>query len=288
MATSSPGTLAPSVPRRRQVGALTLIAQGFSELIGRQRLIRYLVGAEMKRTHANTALGQLWWVLDPLLQMLVYVVLVAVILRRGTPDFPLFLFAAILPWKWFSTTLNDATISVTNRTGLIRQIQFPKLVLPAASTLAGTVSFVVSLLALALIYVIYLHRLSPWILTLPIIASVQLVFTLAMAIGVAAVNAFYRDIQNVLRHVVRLWFYMSPGLYSLDQLGDSPIKTLLSLNPFAVLFEAYRKVIYGTPDGPGTAPDFLAMAVLLVVSLGLLAIAIAIFKRVEPAFARIL
>lgn len=288
MTTSSSGALARDLPHRRQKATLTLVAEGFRELFGRRRLIRYLVGAEMKRTHANTALGQVWWVLDPLLQMLVYVVLVAVILRRGTPDYPLFLFAAILPWKWFSTTLNDATISVTQRNSLIRQIQFPKLVLPAAATFAGTVSFFVSLIALALIYVAYLHRLGPWLLFLPVIAFVQLVFTLAMAIALAAINAFYRDIQNVLRHVVRLWFYLSPGLYSLDLLPEGTIKTLLSLNPFAVLFEAYRHVIYGTPEGPSTAPDFLGLLLLLLVSFVLLAIAIGLFKRVEPAFARIL
>jgi lipopolysaccharide transport system permease protein/teichoic acid transport system permease protein len=288
MTTSSSGALASDLPRRRPKGIPTLVAEGFRELLGRRRLIRYLVGAEMKRTHANTALGQVWWVLDPLLQMLVYVVLVAVILRRGTPDYPLFLFAAILPWKWFSTTLNDATLSVTQRNSLIRQIQFPKLVLPAAATFAGTVSFFVSLIALAIVYLAYLHRLGPWLLFLPVICFVQLVFTLAMAIGLAAINAFYRDIQNVLRHVVRLWFYMSPGLYSLDLLPEGTIKTLLSLNPFAVLFGAYRHVIYGTPEGPSTAPDFLGLFLLLLVSFVLLAIAIGIFKKVEPAFARIL
>jgi ABC-type polysaccharide/polyol phosphate export permease len=87
---------------------------------------------------------------------------------------------------------------------------------------------------------------------------------------------------------VRLWFYLSPGLYSIDIIPEGPIKTLFSLNPFAILFESYRAVIWGTTDGPSTAPDFVGLGVLLLVSIGLLTVAIAIFKRVEPGFARIL
>jgi len=277
----------PRVPTNRQ-RPLALAAQGFRELLDRRRLIRYLVGADLKRTHADTIFGQLWWIIDPLLQMAVYVVLVSVIFQRATPDYPLFLFAAVLPWKWFSTTLNDATQSVVNRQSLIRQIQFPKIVLPMAAVTAGTVSFAIGLIALGIVYLFFLHRLTPWVLVIPIIAAVQYVFTLALGIALGALNAFYRDVSNVLRHVVRLWFYLSPGLWTLQ--GEHAFvpeghwaRPILLLNPFAHLFESYRSVTWGM--GP---PDWLALVVLLLLSLVLLAAAVALFKRVEPAFARIL
>jgi homopolymeric O-antigen transport system permease protein len=269
-----------------QRGPLSLAMEGFRDIAQRQRLIRYLVGADLKRTHADTAFGQLWWIFDPLLQMAVYVILVQVIFKRPTPDYPLFIFAAILPWKWFSTTLNDATLSVTGRQSLIRQIQFPKVVLPVASITAGTMSFLIGLIALAIVYLFYLDRLSLWVLLIPVIAVVQYVFTLALGIVLAAVNAFYRDVQNVLRHVLRLWFYLSPALYSLKEVtggGNNPIRDLLNLNPFGPLFESYRAVTYGT-----TAPDWLGLLVVLAFSLLFLVVALAFFKRVEPAFARIL
>ncbi len=265
-------------------GFFSLVKRGARDIVKRQRLIRYLVGADLKRTHADTLFGQLWWVFDPLLQMAVYVVLVQVIFQRKVPDYPLFLFAAILPWKWFSTTLNDATLSVTGRQSLIRQIQFPKLVLPASSVVAGAVSFGFGLVALAMVYTFYLDRLTPWVLLIPVIAAVQFVFTLALGIVLAALNAFYRDVQNVLRHIIRLWFYLSPALYSIEQLErGNPIRRILALNPFAPLFESYRAVTWGT-----TGPDWGGLAWVLVLSFVLLAIALALFKRVEPAFARIL
>jgi lipopolysaccharide transport system permease protein/teichoic acid transport system permease protein len=122
------------------------------------------------------------------------------------------------------------------------------------------------------------------VLCIPIIAAVQFLFTLAFGILVAAANAFYRDVQNVLRHLIRLWFYLSPGLYTLDKLDvPEPLYTLLRLNPFAVLFESYRNVTWGT-----TAPLWTGLGILTVVSLIFLVVSVYVFKRAEPAFARIL
>jgi lipopolysaccharide transport system permease protein/teichoic acid transport system permease protein len=284
---SEPVAAAPLPPTRR--GTLTLTREGFRELLGRWRLVRYLVGADLKRTHADTVLGQAWWLLDPILQMLVYYFLFAVILQRSTPDFLLFLFAAILPWKWFSTTVNGAMGSIVGRQGLIRQVQFPKIVLPVASTFAETFSFAVGLIALAILFIPYNDRLSPWVLTIPLIAAVQLVFSLGVALVLAAANAFYRDVANVMSHLIRLLFYVSPALYALWEVPNETLRNLMALNPLAVLLTAYRTVTWGTETvDHGTRPDFVALGILLLVSLGLVVLAVALFKRVEPAFARIL
>ena len=108
---------------------------------------------------------------------------------------------------------------------------------------------------------------------------------------------FFRDLGNVARHVLRLWFYLSPGLYSLtllensSLLRDNPIlQTLATANPFAILFTAYRTVIYGT-DEPSLlpmAPDWAALGGLMVLSVVLLALTTLIFKRLEPSFAKVL
>ena len=144
---------------------------------------------------------------------------------------------------------------------LIKQIQFPKLVLPVAATTAGVVGFVFGLIPLGGIMLLYADRISPFLLLIPVIAFVQYVFTLGMALLVSAINVFFRDLGNVLRHVLRLWFYLSPALYSMAVLDASAtfqqnplLRTLAHANPFAVLFEAYRAVIYGQPDGAAARP----------------------------------
>ena len=271
---------------------------GLGEIIGRRRLTRYLVGANLKRTHADTLFGQLWWVIDPLLQMAVYIVLVTIIFARKTPDFPLFVFAAVLPWKWFTTGLADATSSVTTRQQLIRQIQFPKIILPTSAIVAETVSFAFGLIALGIVYLFFRDRVTAWLLLMPVVAAAQFLFTMSLAIFLAAANVFFRDTQNIERHALRLWFYLSPGLYSLAQIepDHKVVQELLRLNPFAILFESYRAIIWGSEvnvngtivDYPPGPPDFGALLALSVVSVGLILVAIVIFKKAEPSFARIL
>lgn len=276
-------------------GPIALLVEAVREVLSRRRLVRYLVQAEVRKRGANTVLGNIWWVLDPLLLMAVYVVLVTIITQRSIPDYPLFLFAAILPWKWFSTAVVDATGSVVNQQRLVRQIAFPKIVLPLAATSAAVVGFAFGLIPLAAIMLLYPDRLTPFVLLIPVIGLVQYIFTLAVALLVAAGNVFVRDLGNVMRHLLRLWWYLSPGLYSLALLDEVDLfdsypllRTLIETNPFAVLFEAYRTVIYGTLDGPPGMPDWTSLGVLLVVSTGLLAVATIAFKRAEPSFAKVM
>jgi lipopolysaccharide transport system permease protein len=277
-------------------GPIALLGEAVDEVSSRRRLIRYLVQADMKKRGSDTLLGNVWWILDPLLQMVVYVVFVTIIAQRPAPDYPLFIFAAVLPWKWFSSVVTDATNAVVGQGSLIRQIAFPKIVLPIASATAGVVGFAWGLVALIAIMLAYADRITPMLLWIPVIAVVQYVFSIAAAIFLSAANVFFRDLGNVATHVLRLWWFLSPSLYSLSALDnlavirDHPIlRTIAGLNPFAVLFEAYRAVIYGTPNGgPPVPPNLVSLFELLIASVLLVALAAIFFKRVEPDFAKVL
>ncbi|HKG56211.1 MAG TPA: ABC transporter permease [Candidatus Limnocylindrales bacterium] len=277
-------------------GPLALLREGLADIASRRPLIRYLVEADMKKRGADTALGNLWWVLDPLLQMVVYVVFVTILTRgRSIPDYPLFIFAAILPWKWFNTAVIDATRSLIDADRLIKRVQFPKIVLPLAATTAGVTGFAFGLIPLAVIMLFYPDRISPLIAFIPLIALVQFVFTVGVALLVAAGNVFFRDLGNVAGHVLRLWWFLSPGLYSLAVLDESGVvahhpflRTLAGANPFAILLEAYRSVIYGSTSGPPHVPDLASLALLMVASLVFVAGSIIAFKRLEPTFAKVL
>jgi len=276
-------------------GPLRLIVEAIEEIRSRRRLVRYLVQADIRKKGADTLLGNLWWIMDPLLQMGVYVVFVSLILAVKTPDYPLFILAAILPWKWFTSSLNDAAGSVVSQEKLIKQIQFPKIVLPVAATTAGVVGFLFGLIPLAGIMLLFGDRISPFLVFVPVIAFVQYVFTLGMALLVATTNVFFRDLGNVLRHVLRLWFYLSPALYSMSVLDSSTtfqanpvLRTIAHANPFAVLFESYRAVIYGKPDGPPHLPDFSSLVILLAASVVLVGFGAIVFKRLEPTYAKVL
>jgi ABC-type polysaccharide/polyol phosphate export permease len=276
-------------------GPFALLLEAIREVASRRRLVRYLVQAEIKKRGVNTVLGNLWWVLDPLLLMAVYVVLVTIISSRAIPDYPLFIFSAILPWKWFTVAVNDSANSVVSQQRLIKQIAFPKIILPVASTTAGVVGFAFGLIPLGAMLALHPDRLSWFPLLIPVIALVQFVFTLGVGILVAALNVFVRDLGNVIGHLLRLWWYVSPGLYTLSLLDEIRIfqqypilDTLVHANPFAILLESYRLVIYGTPEGPPMLPDLAALGILLGASVVFVAVSTVIFKRLEPTFAKVL
>lgn len=270
-------------------GPIQLVRTGVTEVLSRRRLIGYLVRADIKKKGADTLLGNIWWVVDPLLQMLVYVILVSVIFVRPQPDFALFVFCAILPWKWFQSAMTDGIGSVVGMEKVIKQVNFPKLVLPFASVVSGIVNFGFGLIPLAgLILLFYADRATPWVVVIPVIAFVQLVFTLALATALSAVNVFYRDVGNLARHFLRFWFYLSPGIYPADLIGKvgeqfPAAGVLMSINPWAVLFTAYRDAIY-----EGRMPDFAVLGLLLLISVVLLLGSILFFKRLEPSFAKVL
>ena len=265
------------------------IFEAVREVRGRRRLIRYLAQADLKKKGTDTLFGNIWWVLDPLLQMAVYVILVTVIFARSQPAYPLFIFAAILPWKWFTTVTTDAIASVSGQDKLIKQLQFPKIVLPASAMLGGVLEFAFGLIPLGgmllIMYPSYIHNTLLWI---PVVAFVQFVFSFAFGLVLSALNVFFRDIGNLARHVLRLWFYVSPALYGADtvaSVGKShpTIYHLMTLNPFFTILNSYRDVVYY-----GTGPDLKGLGVVLAFSFVALLFSTMIFKRLEPAFAKIL
>jgi ABC-type polysaccharide/polyol phosphate export permease len=269
---------------------LRLIATGLRDVWTSRRLVRSLVTADLNRTGANTLLGNIWWLLDPLLRVGVYLVLVGIILGAREPDHALFLMVAVIPWRWFSSTMTDASAAIVGRERLLRQAYFPRLALPISGVVTGLVHMAFALaVTLGFEILFFPVRVTPAIGWLPIVMVVQLAFTIGLALLCAALTVFFRDLGNLLSHALRLWWYLSPGLWTMDRLdgavgGAHPaLSTALHANPMAALLGAWRDVLYS-----GVAPDFGALGAVLALSVVLIVFGILVFKRLEPAFAKVL
>jgi ABC-type polysaccharide/polyol phosphate export permease len=303
-------------------GPIALIRNAVTDVWSRRRLIGYMVRADIKKRGVDTVLGNVWWVLDPLITMLVYVLVMTIIFQRATPDFPLFLLSAMVPFKWFTATVGNSTHSITGKEGLIKQIMFPKIILPVTGAISQVVSFLFGMLVLVFVLVLaYRDHLTIQVIWVPLIAAVQFVFVLGFTFILSAITVFYRDVGIVIGHFMRLLFWISPilwsfaavagrgasladGLASADRTLGLPVGTLFNIlryNPVSILLESYRKVIYGnlgsveTADGgrdlvwtTATAPDFGMLALIFASGLVFIAIGTIIFKRLEPAFAKLL
>ena len=289
-------------------GPFELILGAVRDIYSRRRLIGYMVRAEIKKKGTDTVLGNVWWVLDPLITMLVYVLVMTVIFERSTPDFPLFLLSAMVPFKWFTATVGSSTGAVTGHERLIKQILFPKVILPVTEALSQIVSFLFGMLVLGVVLLIaYPQHLSIYLVWLPVIAVVQFTFVIGLTFLVSSITVFYRDVGIVIGHLMRLLFWISPILWSFhaaagrgealrEAVGETGF-ALLSYNPIALLLDAYRTVIYGGltrgPDGAlawtsPTAPDMGVLALVFTIGVVIATIGIIVFKRLEPAFAKVL
>lgn len=273
------------LPDRSISGRGSLLRDGWEEIqaIGRFRsLLRYLVSSSLKAENAGTVFGFLWWMLHPLLLMAIYWIVVDVVLRRGGPDYPIFVLTAILSWEFFARATQGSVNITVKKEQSMRQVAYPRSLLPLSTTLGElfhfTFGFVV-LLLVAIPFGIYPSFVA--VLVLPIVL-VQLAFTLGVAFVLSALNMFFRDTANLMRYMYRGWFYLSPALYAVSQVPQE-YRFFYELNPFATFFIAYRSVVMNH-----SAPDFAALGLLAAVSILLLVAGYLFFVRLQPSFAKLI
>jgi ABC-type polysaccharide/polyol phosphate export permease len=272
-------------PRRGSIGT---ILESLASLVERRRLVWYLTISEIRNKGTNSLLGNVWWFLDPALQLFVYFLLVSVIFQQAQPAILLFLGSAILPWKWFTAALASATTSVRGREQVMRQIAFPHIVLPTASVLASVGNFLFALVPLGALYLLYPDRLTPWAIAILPVAVVQLLWTIPAVILLSAVAVFFRDISNFIPHGLRLWFYLSPALFPIETLRDIGSRHpwfnfFVDINPFTWIFSGYRDALYY-----GRAPEWGALGVLALASVPVTLLSIYLFRRASPLFVKVL
>jgi ABC-type polysaccharide/polyol phosphate export permease len=153
----------------------------------------------------------------------------------------LFLFCGILPWTWFSASLLESSTVLITGGNLIKKVLFPAEVLPVVTVAANLVHFLFGLPVL-LAFLVWKGRLGWSALVLPLPLLIQLIFTLGLALFVSALTVHFRDIQNILSHVLHLWFFATPVLYAYPEAG--PLHALLRLNPMTHVIVAYQEALF--------------------------------------------
>lgn len=252
-----------------------------SDLSRFKEFIFYSVEAELKLRTVGSYLGYMWWILDPLMYMLVYAFVIQVILQRGEPNFPLFVLCATLPWSWVSKTLGQATGNIKSKRKLLQQVYLPKFVLPVIQTVSNSILFVVGTPLLIVTALIYKIPLTLHVLEIIPILVVQFLFILGFSILLAHIGVFFDDINNILTFTLRFWFYISPCLYSLDRIPET-YRWLWWLNPMTTFFTGYRNIIMF-----GQSPSYIGLAVWAALSLVLIAVAISITYRFDKHYAKV-
>ena len=221
----------------------------------RRELLWYIVKLQMKAEKKNKILGFAWSFLDPLLLLIVYVVLIGYIFGRGGPQFPVLLFIALLSWRWFTTSLTRSVTSVTSKLGLVQSVRFPLAILPLSGIIVGFFDWLFGFVILVPMLFIFEASFTVNILWLPVLLLIQFVGTVGACLLVAVVGTYLSDLGNIIQFLIKLGFYLSPILYSIEGVIPGRLITpYMLLNPFAGLMESYKNVVIR-----GAAPNEYAL-----------------------------
>ncbi|MBN1881343.1 MAG: ABC transporter permease [Deltaproteobacteria bacterium] len=213
------------------------------EIWRRRSLIYYLTVSGLKAQHRDSFIGYFWLLLDPLLSIAIYYFIVAILFRSGGSDFGMYLVIGIVFFQWGTGTINTSSKSIITRESLIKQINMPKLIFPIGASFTTLVNFSFSLI-IVVIFLICSHMLpSGKILWFPFIACIQLLFFMSLGFFAAYVSVFIRDFDNILKHLLRIWFYASPVIWKEDMAISQKIGWVIKYNPMAYILRGYRNII---------------------------------------------
>jgi ABC-type polysaccharide/polyol phosphate export permease len=233
------------------------VVERLHELAAYRGLVRSLTVRDLKLKYRRSVLGAAWSVLNPVLMMAIYFVIFNVVLRVfRLPNYWAYVLVGLVAWLFFANALGAAVTSLVSNPNLITKVYFPLESLPIATVLSALVNFGVSLVVLIVVVTIAGVPVGVSLVALPLVVAAQLGFTLGLAVFLAALTVYLRDLEHLVTIFLTGLFYVTPVLYPLDLAGSHAF--WLELNPMTWYVECYHAILYR-----GTWPDpaFLSLAV---------------------------
>jgi lipopolysaccharide transport system permease protein len=249
----------------------------FHELWEYRGLLYFFVWRDVKVRYKQTAIGIAWVVLQPLMTMAVFTLFfgrLAKLPSQGLP-YPIFYFAALVPWTYFSGALQHATTIVVENQHVITKVYFPRLILPMAAVLSGLVDFAIGFAVLVGLTLGYGMRPGVPALWLPVMLLLAIATALGVGLWLSALNALYRDVRYVTPFLMQFWMFACPVVYP-SSLVPERWRWLYGLNPMAGVIDGFRWSLTGRGQPPG--PTLLVSATIVVV---LLVGGLFFFQRME-------
>jgi len=255
-------------------------------LYERRQLLGDFAWRELRARYKGSALGFAWNFFIPLLQLVVFTILFGVLLRTpsrtatGDQPYAIFLFAGLVPWTFFASSLQGGAASVVANGAIVKRVRMPVQLLPAASVLSALVNLVASTAVLLAVLAVFGPRHPEGLLWLPLLVAVQLVLGLGFAYVLAALNVFFRDVEHILSVILLAWYFLTPVLFPVSILADRPRElALLHLNPMTAIVVGWQR---GLLDG--APPEWDALAYAAAFGVVLFVAAFAYFRRAKDGF----
>jgi len=255
------------------------------ELWRYRELLYFLIWRDVKVRYKQTVLGAAWAILQPLATMVVFSLFFGRLAEMPTGDvpYPLFAFAGLLPWTFFSNAISQAGVSVVGNQNLVTKVYFPRLFIPLGAIGAGVVDFVIAF-GMLIVLMLWYGVMPGWgMLLVPLLTAGLVAATLGVGVFLSALTVAYRDFRYVVPFGVQLWLFATPCIYMRTETFLSPRwNAILPLNPAFGLISNFRAAALGEPL------DAYSLGVSLGVAAVLLLGGCLYFRRVERSFADII
>ena len=238
---------------------------------------------DIKVRYKQTALGAAWAIIQPLFTMLIFTLFfgrLAGMPSDGIP-YPIFAYAGLLPWTFFSNAVTNSGNSLVGNSNLITKVYFPRMIIPISSVGSGLVDFAIAFILLIVLMFYYGIGLSINILMVPVLIILTSLLAIGVGMWMSALNVKYRDIRYALPFVIQLGMFATPIIYP-SSLVPEKWRWLMAFNPLAGQIEGYRSAFFGKPF------DWFALGISAVLTLAILFYSTLMFKRMEKNFADII
>lgn len=246
-----------------------------------RELLYFLVWRDLKARYKQTFFGVAWAIFQPLLATLVFTVVFSLVVKISTGDipYPVFSYTALLPWTYFSRSLERAANSLVDSSQLLTKVYFPRLLIPTGAVVSGLVDMAFAFVVLVGLIFYYGIRPTGAIWTLPLFVLLAFIAAFGVGLWLAALNVYYRDVKYITPFIIQVWMYATPVIYPLSMVPDR-FRFLYGLNPMVGVVEGFRWALLGTGNAPGTAVGISALIASLILLSGLF-----FFYRMEDSFA---
>ncbi len=274
---------AAPLPVTRIERASGWISLNLGEVWRYRELLYFLTWRDVVVRYKQTALGAGWAIIQPVMTMVVFSLVfgrLSSIPSDGVP-YPLFSFAALVPWTFFANGLTQSSNSLVGSANLIQKVYFPRLMIPAASVLGGAVDFLLAFVVLLGMMAYYGIAPTINILWLPLFLLLAVATALGVGLWLSALNVRFRDVRYVVPFITQFWLFATPIAYP-SSLLDEPWRTVYGLNPMAGVVEGVRWALLDTNTAPGPMIGLSVLAAALLLVGGAY-----YFRRMERAFADI-
>lgn len=246
-------------------------------------MIFSLVRQDLRSRYKGSVMGFLWTFINPLLQLMVYTIVFSKIMKSDIDKYYIFLFVALIPWFFFSTSVSGGAASILNRKELLKKIYFPRQVLPISYV---TSSFVNMLFCFVIVFgVLIISGIGISINTivyLPIVMLVEYILALGIVMLVSAITVFFRDLEYILGIIMMAWMYMTPIMYS-GKMVPMEYKFIFDINPMTSIITVYRDILYYKQ-----VPQVSVLLQATILGIVFLLIGNVVFVRLQKGFAEVL